>query len=140
MYYHLPPNIRQTLGLGHLDVAELPFPEFRIDSHKFARALAKIGYCQAVVNYGLHNLPAVLVLPDLILGKYPFVPYFVGCALDDPPPPRTDKVAHAIDLSTVTIGGMQLILASVRLFANSGTARQNGTPIYRILVGAPRHP
>jgi hypothetical protein len=31
---------------------------------------------------------------------------------------------------------LRLIVGSVRLFANSGT-RDHGTPIYRVIVGAP---
>ena len=118
VFYWLPPNIRKTLGLADGEIAQLPFPEFRINHEKYARAIAKIAYCQAVVWYGLHGFRR-LVLPDIILGRYPLIPYFVGCPLDDTDPPSHPSVKHAIQLSNVASGRLQLILATVRLFSNS---------------------
>ena len=135
VFYWVPPNIRETLNLRHGDVAEIPFPEFRIDHEKFARAIAKIAYCQAVVKFGLRGFRR-LVLPDLILGRYPSVPYFVGCPLANPNPPSDPKVKHVVQLSVVSRGPLKLMLGEVRLFANSGTA-EHGPPVYYAIVGAP---
>ncbi len=136
VFYYVPPGIRETLKLSDGDMAQIHFPDFQIDHHKFARAMAKMAYCQAVARWGLRGFRR-LVLPDLILGKYPCVPHLVGCALVDPPPPHERKVVHVIDLRVVTIERMRLIVGSVRLFANSGT-KEYGTPLYRVIVGAPK--
>lgn len=135
LYYSIPPNIRQTLNLRDGEMAEIKVPDIEIDSLKFARAIAKIAYCQAVAIFGLHGFRR-LVMPDLILGRYPLVPYFVGCEMKVPPPPGDAKGVHFVDLRIVTIGGMKLIVGSVRLFAHSGTS-EHGMPIYRVVVGAP---
>ena len=135
LYYYIPPNIKQTLNLRDGQLAEIKPPDIRIDSHKFARAIAKIAYCQAVAVFGLRGFRR-LIMPDLILGRYPFVPYFVGCEMKVPPPPGSAKGVHFVDLRIVTIGRMKLIIGSVRLFAHSGTA-EHGMPIYRVVVGAP---
>lgn len=136
VFYYVPPDIDRTLGLLHGQVAEIPFPQFRIDSYKFARGIAKIAYCQVVATQGLHNFRR-LVTPALILGRYPYVPYFVGSGLSDPPPPTDAKVMHRIDIAVRSIGVMKLLVVAVRLFANSGT-EENGPPIYYVVVGAPR--
>ena len=138
VFYWLPPNIRKTLGLADGELAQLPFPEFRINHEKYARAIAKIAYCQAVVRFGLRGFRP-LMLPDLILGRYPYIPYFVGCPLDDQDPPSHPNVKHAIQLSTVARGQLRLILATVRLFSNSGTDK-HGPPTYHVICGAPALP
>ena len=44
---------------------------------------------------------------------------------------------HAIEIATTTErGGLRLLVALVRLFADSGTA-EHGMPVYRVVVGAP---
>lgn len=136
LFYSIPDNISQTLGLEHGQKAEIRIPEFNINHERYARAIAKIAYCQAVIRYGLHGFRR-LVLPQLILGQYPFVSYFVGSDPDGYPPPPLDRnVIHSIELEPVSIGNLRLIEAAVRLFANSGTA-DHGPPIYRVVVGAP---
>ena len=95
--------------------------------------------CQAVARFGLRGFRS-LVLPKLILGRYPHIRYFVGSDPDAEPPPRLERsILHAISFEEVGIGNMRLILAAVRLFANSGTDRA-GPPIYRVIVGAPLSP
>jgi hypothetical protein len=132
----IPPNAAHVIGLARGQKAEIPIPAFYIDHFRFARAIAKIAYCQAVIRYGLHGFRR-LMTPAVILGRYPFVPYFVGSDPDaTPPPPIKGKVLHAIELETVGIGNLRLIEGSVRLFANSGTENE-GPPIYRVIVGAP---
>ena len=135
VFYWVPPNIRETLNLGDGDFAELPFAEFRIDHERYARAIAKIAYCQAVAFYGLHGFRR-LVLPDLILGHYPNIPYFVGSPLVDPQPPTNPKIKHVVNISIVERSGQRLILGEVRLFSNSGTV-DHGSPTYQVICGAP---
>ncbi len=135
VFYSVPPNIKQTLALGDGVPAELPFPEFRINHDLYARGIAKIAYCDAVARFGLHKFRR-LVLPDLILGRYPCIPYFVGCRLDDPPPPTAREVLHAITLGPQVINGIRLHVSSIRLFANSGV-EDHGPPVYEVVIGAP---
>lgn len=134
VFYWIPPNIRQTLGLKHGDTAEIPFPEFRIDHHRVARAIAKIAYCQTVVELGLHGFRH-LVLPDLILGRYPCVSHFVGSEIVDPPPPAERSIQHVVQVGFENVGDLQLVVTTVRLFANSGV-EEHGPPIYEVVVGA----
>jgi len=97
---------------------------------------AKIAYCGAVAKYGIDGFRA-FVLPDIILGRYPWVPYLVGSDPDPPPPPHPPNMRHAIEIATTTErGGLRLLVALVRLFADSGTA-EHGMPVYRVVVGAP---
>jgi hypothetical protein len=135
VFYWIPPNIKETLGLEDGVPAEIPFPEFQIDHHRFARAIAKIAYCQTVAQFGLHNFRR-LILPELILGRYPHVPYYVGCKLEDPPPPSDRSVLHVIQVGKERVNGIALVVTTVRLFANSGI-EHHGPPVYEVVVGAP---
>jgi hypothetical protein len=58
-------------------------------------------------------------LPDLILGKYPYISFFVGSVLREPPPPNRQGPLHRIDLG-------------------NNCAAKNGMPIYTVVTGAPR--
>jgi hypothetical protein len=136
VFYWIPPNIKETLGLDDGVLAEIPFPEFRINHENFARAIAKIAYCEAVAQLGLHGFRR-LVLPDLILGRYPCIPHFVGCSIDEPPPPSDRRALHVTQVGFQQIGRMRLVFATVRLFANSGI-EDHGPPVYQVVVGAPR--
>jgi hypothetical protein len=127
VFYSVPPNIKQTLALADGLVAELPFPEFRINHNLYARGIAKIAYCDAVDRFGLHAFRR-LVLPDLILGRYPCIPYFVGCRLDDPPPPTAREVLHAITLghkSSMVSGCTYRALDYSRIVGSRSTDRQS---------------
>jgi hypothetical protein len=135
VFYWLPPNIRETIGLSDGDIAEIPFPEFRINHEYCARAIAKIAYCQTIAQFGLHGFRH-LAVPDLILGRYPYIPYWVGCKIDDPPPPADRKVVHVLQVGKETVNGISLVVTTVRLFANSGV-EGHGPPIYEVVVGAP---
>jgi hypothetical protein len=135
VFYWIPPNIKQALGLSDGELAEIPFPEFRINHDYFARAIAKIAYCQTVAQFGLHNFRR-LVLLELILGRYPCIPHFVGCKIDDPPPPTERSAMHVIEIGLEQVNGVNLLIATVRLFANSGV-ESHGPPIYEVVVGAP---
>jgi hypothetical protein len=134
MLYYIPPNINTTLDLEDGELAKL-VPDYRIDANQFARAIAKIGYCQAVALFGLDGFRP-LALPDLILGKYTGISQFVGSELSNPPPPEPSGRQHRVDVFDLTVHGMRLLVARVRLFADSGT-KEHGTPIYTAIVGAP---
>ena len=138
LYYFVPDNLRESLGLAAHETAEvLPQLAGEIDYSIFARALAKIAYCQAVANIGFGEFRS-LVTTDIILGRYPNVPlYFVGSRIGDPPPPLSDNVLHAIDVSFLTTDRIKLIRVGLRLFASSGAGR-NGLPSYEVVVGAPK--
>jgi hypothetical protein len=136
-YNFMPTNLRETLGLAE-DAADpvVHIGPGTINNITFARAIAKIAYCYAVAQYGLNFRH--LVAPDIILGRYPWVPYFVGSEPGLPPPPHPWQFRHAVELRVATGGsGLRLFVATVRLFANRGTV-ENGMPIYRVVTGAPR--
>ncbi len=138
VYWYTPPNIRETLGLKHGDMAEIqdttPMPNLRT----FARGIAKIAYCNAVATYGLDGFRS-LVTPDLILGRYPNIPYFVGSDRNDPPPPEPPGCLHIVHHTDVTIGRLKYLAVRFRLFAHSGT-RENGMPYYEVVVGTEGRP
>ena len=137
LYYFIPDTLQKTLGLAAYETAEVrPQLTGGVDYSTFARALAKIAYCQAVANIGFREFRS-LATTDIILGRYPNVPYFVGSRIGDPPPPLSDNVLHATDVSFLTIDRIKLIRVRLRLFASSGTGR-NGTPLYEVIVGAPK--
>jgi hypothetical protein len=143
IYHWTPPKLRGTLGLGENEDFRI-WQAGRINPTLFARGIAKIAYCNAIVRYGLDGFRR-LAMPSLILGKFSGVAYFVGGPLIDPPPPNP-RVLHAVKL--LELAGipyphtgerrlMKLYVASVRLFADSAY-EQNGMPIYHVIVGAPK--
>lgn len=139
IYHFTPHNFHQTLGLPPGDNEVKIWARGKIDVTLFARGIAKIAYCHAILRFGLNGFRS-LVLPKIILGECPAVGYFVGGPLDIPPPKYDNNVLHAIhhaDLTAPT-GRMKLHAVHVRLFANS--AHDNhGMPIYHVIVGAPKH-
>ncbi len=134
LYWYVPPNFRETIGLGPGDFARImnrtPPPNFST----FARAIAKVAYCHAIYMLGLGGFRP-LALPGIILGRYPNIPHFVGGDLGDPPPPEPRQILHIIQRANVTYRRWKLITVRVRLFAQSGTAA-NGMPFYEVVVGA----
>jgi len=136
LYNHIPENIRETLGLADGDTAEIRPPDVIVDTEQFARAIAKIAYCQAIARFGFDGFRR-LALPDLILGKYSCIPYFVGSVVDElPPPPQPAGPMHVIETVDVWVDGKRLLIAVIRLFAKNGT-KEHGMPIYTVVVGAP---
>jgi hypothetical protein len=103
VYWSIPDSMRKTLGLGHGEAAVVKDTSRPINLPTFARAIAKIGYCHAVAHYGLRGFRR-LVLPDLILGKYPCIPYFVGGDLNDPPPPAPKGKMHEFQFIDINYG------------------------------------
>jgi hypothetical protein len=73
----------------------------------------------------------------VILGKFTGISQFVGSRLTLPPPPLKRGNQHAITVYDAWIAPrLRLLLAAVRLFADSGT-RDHGLPIYTVVVGRP---
>jgi hypothetical protein len=101
----------------------------------FARAIAKIAYCHAVLLYGLEGLRP-LWTRDLILGRYPYPLCLVGTNDGDPPPPSPQAPRHELWFGEAIIGRLTLEVASVRLFGDSTTREGVGMPIYHVVVGA----
>jgi hypothetical protein len=135
MFYYIPPTLSETLGLQHAERIQLR-PEFRVETDRFARAIAKIAYCQAVALFGLDGFRR-LAIPDLILGKYAGISQFVGSELAKPPPPERSGLQHRVDLEDAWVSQhLRLLIAKVRLFGDSGTA-DHGLPVYTVVVGAP---
>ena len=99
-YNFVPGNLRVLLELTD----DAPDPLVHIASGtlnhiQLARAIAKIAYCNVVARNGLGGFRP-LVLPDLILGRYPYVPYFVGTDPREPPPPSAKNLRHAVQIAT----------------------------------------
>jgi hypothetical protein len=134
VFYWIPPEVRKLWNIPDGASINIRVPDFRFDQHKFARVIAKIAYCQTVLHHGLHGFRR-LVTPDLILGRYPYVPYFVGTDPDIPLPPGDRKLKHSIQILTSDAQPFRLISVAVRLFANTGT-NELGPPTYRVIVGA----
>jgi hypothetical protein len=142
MYHHLPPEMHKTLGLEASDDF-IVWSKAEINIHLFARAIAKIAYCHAVLQYGLDGFRP-LILPDIILGRSSAAPYFVGAPLEEPSPPLKKGRRHLIEFVHLdanpnhpsnVFGKLRLIVANIRLFADSGTA-QHGLPTYQVICGA----
>jgi len=106
-----------------------------INYSAFARAIARISYCTAVSFLGLDGFDH-MDLPELILGKYPYIPHYVGVMRNDPEPPEPYGSMHRIDIQEYTRAGNVYWLVSLRLFSHS-SFQDNGMPIYRTIVGRP---
>jgi hypothetical protein len=139
VFYWIPPNIRETLGLKHGEPAEIQDTTPMPNLWTFARAIAKIAYCNAVLKYGLDGFRP-LALPDLILGRYSNIPYFAGSDPDAyPPPPEPAGVLHVVTHTNVEIGRLKYMTARIRLFAHSGT-EGHGMPFYEVVTGVEGKP
>lgn len=135
VYWSMPPTVLRTLGLRDGEAAIVKDTSRPINLPTFARAIAKIGYCHAVAHYGLRGFRR-LVMPDLILGKYPCIPYFVGGDRTLPPPPTPRGQLHEFQFINIGYQSLRLLTVAFRIFAHSGTA-EHGMPIYRVVFGAP---
>jgi hypothetical protein len=133
-YWYVPPNLRGTIGLGDGDIARIidtsPPPNLKT----FARGLAKVGYCNAVMKYGLDGFRP-LVTPDIILGKYPNIAHFVGSDPTLPSPPYRRGIQHSVGLGSITFSNTKFLTATIRLFGDSG-AQDKGMPFYTVIYGA----
>lgn len=141
LFYHIPPNIRDSLNLSDGEMAEIR-PDSKVDANRFGRAIAKIAYCNAIATLGLDGI-GQSDLPAVILGTNPNVSFFVGSVLQNPPPPNRNGPDHRIDigLSDFVLDprtGLyrRFLVSNVRLFARDGT-QDNGMPLYTVIVGSP---
>lgn len=143
-----PPTANFDVTQGHLYIFTSEAMQKRIASDNlklgvwpyinyptFARAIARISFCQAVAQLGLDGFNH-LDLPALILGTYLNIPHYVGVTRDVPPPPDERRITHKVELQMYNAANRQYWLVSLRLFAHSGY-KENGMPIYRTIVGAP---
>lgn len=131
LYIFTSDDVQRRIAADDMKLGVWPY----INYPTFARAIARIAFCQAVAQFGLDGFNH-LNLPDLILGTYPYIPHYVGVTRDIPPPPDDRQVTHKIELQIYNAGTRRYWLASLRLFAHSGY-KENGMPIYRTIVGAP---
>lgn len=135
LYWLIPPTFGSAIGLKPDEQAIVHFRgQNNLNVRTFARGLAKIAYCHMVAEYGLGGFRR-LVLPQIILGTYPYVPYFVGSDIGDPDPPGPSNIRHTLSYDVFTRGRLSLLMMSIRLFANSG-ADKEGMPTYRVVCGA----
>lgn len=133
-YYHIPEDLHERLNVRADATVEVR-SSGKLNLPTFCRAIAKIAYCNWIAIRGLNSIRP-LVITDLICGKYPYPSYFVGCEVGDPPPPDPESF-HTIQFATETYGRLKLLVASVRLFASSGTDEQ-GFPVYLVVLGVPK--
>jgi hypothetical protein len=133
-FFYIPPALQNEFKERSITKLTM-FSRMKPNTRTFARAIMKIAYCHAVAEMGLTGFRP-LYSTAIILGRYPFIPYLVGCETTDPPPPSEGRL-HTVNLSYVSAMRMKILMASVRLFANSGTLK-HGMPIYRVVVGAPK--
>ncbi|MGA7264778.1 MAG: hypothetical protein WCB44_11355 [Stellaceae bacterium] len=150
IYHHMPPTMYETLGVPDTEDFKI-WSTGRLDATLFARGIAKIAYCHTVLKYGLDGFRS-LALPDIILGRFSGVSYFVGGPLTIPPPPFTKghpppfTKGHRHAIRAVDVDGLpghkkligtslKLHLVYVRLFADSAH-KQHGMPIHHVISGA----
>ena len=137
LFYYISPKIKELLHLENGDVCEIEMPPYIVKHEEFARAMMKIGYCQAVVIFGLRGFRR-LNIPQIILGNYRYVPYMVGSEYNTISPPHP-FAQHEIKIMHTAYKNLKFITAKIRLFANTGYA-QFGPPFYETVVGAPLLP
>jgi len=133
-YWYVPPNIRDTIGLKDGDIARIIDTSPQHNLNTFSRGLARIAYCNAVLKDGLDGFRP-LVTPDIILGKYPNIAFFVGSDPTTPSPPYPRGSQHAVHLGSMICQNLKLLTATIRLFADSG-AKEKGMPFYTVIYGA----
>jgi hypothetical protein len=133
-YWYVPPNLRSAIGLRDGDIARIIDTSRPHNLTTFARGLAKIAYCNAVMKYGLDGFRP-LATPDIILGKYPNVAYFVGSDPTSPSPPYSRGVQHSVGLGSIVFPNTRFLTATIRLFGDSG-AKDKGMPFYTVIYGA----
>jgi HNH endonuclease len=134
LYIFASNDVQKWIAVEGLKLGVWPY----VNYPTFARAIARISFCQAVARFGLDGFNH-LDLPALILGTYPNISHYVGVTRDIPPPPDDRHVTHKVEIQPYNVGTQQYWLVSLRLFAHSGY-KENGMPIYRTIVGSPKQP
>jgi hypothetical protein len=133
-YWYVPPNLRDAIGLRDGDIARIIDTSPPHNLVAFARGLAKIAYCNAVMKYGLDGFRP-LATPDIILGKYPNLAYFVGSDPTQPSAPYRRGIQHSVGLGSIVYSNTNFLTATIRLFGDSGT-KDKGMPFYTVIYGA----
>jgi hypothetical protein len=133
-YWYVPPKFRHVIGLKDADIARIIDTSPPHNLSTFARGLAKIAYCNAVMKYGLDGFRH-LATPDIILGRYPNIAYFVGSDPTPPSPPYARGRQHSVDLGSITYTHTKFSTATIRLFGDSG-AGDKGMPFYTVIYGS----
>jgi hypothetical protein len=133
-YWYVPPKFRDAIGLRDGDIARVIDTSPAHNLGTFARGLAKIAYCNAVMKHGLDGFRH-LATPDIILGRYPNIAYFVGSDPTPPSPPYTRGRQHSVGLGSITYKDTKFLTATIRLFGDSG-AGDKGMPFYTVIYGS----
>jgi len=116
LYYGGHDNMHERLGLDKSERLQMKI-DTTMNLALIGQALAKISFCTAVATFGLDGFNH-LDLPRLILGDYPFVPYYVGGdATQGTSLPDPDSLHHS-DIEIVDVGGSRVLVVRLRLFAN----------------------
>jgi len=129
----VPKHFRKLLKLSNTDTLSFLL-EVKMDQDQFARAVAKIAYCEAIARFGLNGFERTTIV-DFILGRYPFSQFLVGGTPQEVDPPMPKKVDHAILLIDAPQETGSIVIGQVRLFANTGTST-HGMPWYLVILGA----
>ncbi len=133
VFWYIPENLRQTLGLDDKTAVEIVNQVKPHNVAAFARAIAKVAYCTAILKYGFDGFRP-LIIPQLILGTYPHISYFVGPYPRPHRPPNQRGQQHFVEFGNTTYKNLKLLHANVRLFADS-SAPQSGMPVYLVILG-----
>jgi hypothetical protein len=133
-YWYVPPHFRDVIGLRDGHIARVIDTSRPHNLSTFARGLAKIAYCNAVMQYGFDGFRP-LVTPDIILGKYPNIAYFVGSDPTAPSVPYSRGRQHSVGLGSITYSHTKFLTATIRLFGDSG-AGDKGMPFYTVIYGS----
>lgn len=133
-YHHIPEDIHERMNVPMHSTVEVRSAG-EINLTTFSRAIAKIAYCNWVAVNGTDSIRPLRII-DLICGTYPYAAYLVGGEPGEPPPPNPD-LSHTIKFAVGTFGRLRLVVASLRLFASSGTD-EKGFPVYKVVLGAPK--
>lgn len=133
VFWHVPENIRATLGIGAGEEGKIINNIRPPNLSTFARGVAKIAYCSAILKFGLDGFRP-LMTPQIILGNYPHIPYFIGPIPGPHGPPSERGRQHMVEFGTLNYHGLKLMWANVRLFADS-SAPQGGMPRYMVVFG-----
>lgn len=135
LFWDIPPSLKDALGLADEEQVEIK-PDIKADAAIFGRALAKIAYCHMIANPKLDEFDAGQI-PNLILGKYPFVPYLVGSTMTPNMAPEHSDVIHGVGLADIRCGNVRRLIACIRLFVKEGT-NEHGMPFYTVALA--EHP
>jgi hypothetical protein len=139
VYWHIPETVWDYIkpdSDGAIRIIDnTPMPNLQT----FARGIAKIAFCNAVMKMGLDGFRP-LSIPSMIIGRYPHAPFYVGSSLDLPSPPHKEGVLHAVEITEISRRRLNIIVANVRLFAHHAHNENEGMPIYQVVVGVTGKP